>query len=318
MGKRNSVYAVVLIALLVVVVIGGVVWTTWMSGMEISADVSTDEPGKETGSEADSCAENSMSSLAYAPESQTALPEHLAGIKWNETVDDAALGKLLANSVLNGMTEAEVLARGKVIYLTFDDGPSEHTAELLDILDRYQVKATFFVTYGYPEYIDCIGEAARRGHSIGIHCYSHWYEQIYASEDAYLADMKKMDDIIYEQTGKRTKLMRFPGGSSNKVSKQYNRGIMTRLETIIEGKGYHYFDWNVDSNDAGGTNETDQVVQNVISVLEKKNVAVVLQHDAYDYSVAAVERIIRWGLENGYVFLPLTEESPGFHHGIVN
>jgi peptidoglycan/xylan/chitin deacetylase (PgdA/CDA1 family) len=216
------------------------------------------------------------------------------------------------------VTEAELLARGKVIYLTFDDGPSEHTPELLDILERYQVKATFFVTNGYPEYVDGIGEAARRGHSIGIHCYSHWYEKIYASEDAYLADMKKMDNIIFEQTGKRTKLMRFPGGSSNKVSKQYNHGIMTRLEAIIEGRGYHYFDWNVDSNDAGGTTETDQVAQNVISVLQKKNIAVVLQHDSHGYSVAAVEKIICWGLENGYVFLPLTEESPGFHHGIVN
>ncbi len=318
MKKRNNVCAVVLIAFLFVVVIVGVIGITWMSGMEVSADTSTDEPSKETGNEADSLAESTTSSPLHEPESQPALPEHLAGIKWNDTVDDAALGQLLAKVVLNGMTEAELLARGKVIYLTFDDGPSKHTAELLDILDQYQVKATFFVTHGYPEYMDCIGETAERGHSIRIHCYSHWYEKIYASEDAYLADMKKMEDIIFEQTGKRTKLMRFPGGSSNRVSKQYNLGIMTRLETIIEGMGYHYFDWNVDSNDAGGTTETDQVVQNVISVLEKKNVAVVLQHDSHGYSVAAVERIIRWGLENGYVFLPLTEESPGFHHGIVN
>lgn len=318
MRKLNSIYAVVLIAFLFVVVIVDVIRITWMSEMDVSADVSTDEQSIETGSDSDSFFESTTGSLSQELEYQAALPEHLAGIKWRDTVDDTALGKLLENVVLNGMTEAELLARGKVIYLTFDDGPSEHTEKLLDILDRYQVKATFFVTNGYPEYADCIGEAARRGHSIGIHCYSHWYEKIYASEDAYLADMKKMDDIVFEQTGKRTKLMRFPGGSSNKVSKQYNRGIMTRLEMIIEGMGYHYFDWNVDSNDAGGTTETDQVAQNVISVLEKKNVAVVLQHDSYGYSVAAVEKIISWGLENGYVFLPLTEESPGFHHGIVN
>ena len=318
MRKLNSIYAVVLIAFLFVVVIVDVIRITWMSGMEVSADVSTDERSIETGSDLDSFFESTTDSLSQEQEYQAALPEHLAGIKWRDTVDDVALGKLLENVVLNGMTEAELLARGKVIYLTFDDGPSKHTEELLDILDRYQVKATFFVTNGYPEYADCISEAARRGHSIGIHCYSHWYEKIYASEDAYLADMKKMDDIVFEQTGKRTKLMRFPGGSSNKVSKQYNRGIMTRLEIIIEGMGYHYFDWNVDSMDAVGTTETDQVAQNVISVLEKKNVAVVLQHDSHGYSVAAVEKIISWGLENGYVFLPLTEESPGFHHGIVN
>ena len=316
MKKRGNMYAVVFIAFLFIMMIGGVILTTWMSGVEMSADVSSDEQSKEVGSDSD--AEITTDALSQEPEYQAVLPEYLAGIKWGDTIDDAALEKLLESAVLNGMTESELLDRGKVIYLTFDDGPSKYTEELLDILDRYQVKATFFVTNGYPEYIHYIAETARRGHSIGIHCYSHWYKKIYASEEAYLADMKKMDDIIFEQTGKRTKLMRFPGGSSNRVSMQYNKGIMTRLETIVEGMGYHYFDWNVDSMDAVGTTETDQVAQNVISVLEKKNVALVLQHDSYEYSVAAVEKIICWGLENGYVFLPLTEESPGFHHGIAN
>lgn len=250
----------------------------------------------------------------------TNVPAYLAGVKWDEEkIDETALEDLLfGDRRQEGMTEAEALERGKVIYLTFDDGPSEYTMELLEILDRYQVKATFFVTKGDPDYVDCIGEAARRGHSIGIHCYSHWYKKIYANEDAYLADMKKMDEIIFEQTGVHTKLMRFPGGSSNQVSKQYNQGIMTRLEKIVEGMGYCYFDWNVDSNDAGGTTETDLVAENVISSVEKKDVSVVLQHDSHGYSVAAVEQIIRWGLENGYVFLPLSTESPGMHHGIVN
>ncbi len=216
------------------------------------------------------------------------------------------------------MTEEEALARGKVIYLTFDDGPSEHTPKLLDILDKYNVKATFFVTGTDTNCFDYIGKAADRGHSIGIHCYSHWYEKIYSSDEAYLEDMKKMDDIIFEQTGLRTKLMRFPGGGSNQVSMKYNMGIMTRLSEYVESHGYHFFDWNVDSQDAAGVKDKDKVVENIITSIQMRPVSVVLQHDIYDYSVEAAEEVIRWGLQNGYVFLPLSEISPVFHHGIVN
>ena len=217
------------------------------------------------------------------------------------------------------MSEEEALARGKVIYLTFDDGPSRHTPKLLDILDKYNIKATFFATGNYPECFNSIKDAANRGHSIGIHCYSHWYEQIYSSDEAYLTDMKKMDDIIYELTGIRTKLMRFPGGGSNAVSKKYNIGIMTRLTEYVESHGYRFYDWNVDSQDAVGANEKDVIVENIITSIKMRPVSVVLQHDSYANSVEAVEEVIRWGLQNGYIFLPLTAGvSPEFHHGVVN
>ena len=217
------------------------------------------------------------------------------------------------------MSEEEALARGKVIYLTFDDGPSEHTPKLLDILDKYNVKATFFVTGTDPGCFNSIKDAAKRGHAIGIHCYSHWYEEIYSSDEAYLNDMKKMDDTIYELTGIRTKLMRFPGGGSNEVSKKYNVGIMTRLTECVESHGYRFFDWNVDSQDAAGVNEKDKVVENIIASIKMRPVSVVLQHDIYDYSVEAAEEVICWGLQNGYIFLPLTAGvSPEFHHGVVN
>ena len=217
------------------------------------------------------------------------------------------------------MSEEEALARGKVIYLTFDDGPSRYTPKLLDILDKYNVKATFFATGNYPECFNSIKDAANRGHSIGIHCYSHWYEEIYSSDEAYLTDMKKMDDIIYELTGIRTKLMRFPGGGSNEISKKYNIGIMTRLTEYVESHGYRFYDWNVDSQDAVGANEKDEIVENIITSIKMRPVSVVLQHDSYGNSVEAVEEVIRWGLQNGYIFLPLTAGvSPEFHHGVVN
>lgn len=204
---------------------------------------------------------------------------------------------------------------GKIIYLTFDDGPSKYTEQLLEILDRYNVKATFFVVnYGYAS---MIAKEAAAGHSVGIHSATHDYKQIYASEEAYYADLNKMRGIIYEQTGKYTTLLRFPGGSSNRVS-DFNPGIMTRLTQSVVNNGYQYFDWNVSSGDAGLTTDTDVVFQNVIDGVKTHNVSVVLQHDSKGYSVAAVERIIVWGLQNGYTFLPLTPGSPGAHHHINN
>lgn len=206
---------------------------------------------------------------------------------------------------------------GKTIYLTFDDGPGPYTDQLLDVLDKYNAKATFFVTAGSEKYRDCIGRAYREGHAIGVHTYTHNYYTIYASEEAYFDDFFAMEDIIYEQTGEYTELFRFPGGSSNTVS-SFNPGIMSRLTKAMENLGYKYFDWNVSSGDAGETTKTDVVVDNVIEGCSGKKAAIVLQHDIKDYSVDAVEQIILWGLNNGYTFRALDMSSPEAHHGVNN
>ena len=208
-----------------------------------------------------------------------------------------------------------VTPNGKVIYLTFDDGPGYYTEKLLDILDKYNVKATFFVVN--TSYIHLLDDIVDRGHAIAIHSATHTYKEIYASEEAYFADLTKMRDLIYDKTGVYTNLLRFPGGSSNTVSK-FNPGIMTRLAKAVQDMGYHYFDWNVDSNDAGGATTADKVAQNVINGCKNRKVSIVLQHDIKGYSVNAVEQIIIWGLENGYTFLALDESSPTAHHGINN
>ena len=203
----------------------------------------------------------------------------------------------------------------KIIYLTFDDGPGAYTEQLLDVLDAYNVKATFFVVD--TAYSDLIAEEFARGHSIGIHTASHEYSKIYASEEAYLADLQQMQDLIVRLTGQRTTLVRFPGGSSNTVS-SFNPGIMTVLAADLTDMGYQYFDWNVSSGDAGETTSTQKVYENVINGVQWQNVSIVLQHDIKDYSVAAVEKIIIWGLNNGYTFLPLDATSPTSHHRIAN
>lgn len=202
----------------------------------------------------------------------------------------------------------------KVVYLTFDDGPSKHTATLLDILDRYGVKATFFVTNQFPAYQGMIGESYRRGHTIALHTYSHVYSSVYASEDAYYNDLNRIRDVVVNQTGMTPTIVRFPGGTNNTVSKKYCKGIMSSLASSISYHGYLYCDWNVSSGDAGGAKTADAVANNVISGIQKKNVSVVLQHDITSFSVEATEKILFWGLENGYTFLPMSDTTPMVHY----
>lgn len=204
---------------------------------------------------------------------------------------------------------------GKVIYLTFDDGPGPWTEELLNILKAYNVKATFFVIDS--EYDHLLKRIVEEEHAIGIHSVTHDYSKIYENPGAFFADLLRMQAIIQEQTGVTTTLMRFPGGSSNTVS-SFSPGIMTYLTRAVEDMGFQYFDWNVDSNDAGGARKADTVYDNVCKGVEKQNISVVLQHDIKEFSVEAVERIINWGMENGYTFLPLTPNSPAIHHGVNN
>lgn len=206
--------------------------------------------------------------------------------------------------------EANVTEAGdKVVYLTFDDGPGKYTEQLLNILDKYGIKATFFVTNQYPAYQHIIGETYKRGHTIAIHTYTHNYADIYSSEEAYYADFHKIQQLCIEQTGALPKLVRFPGGTSNTISKKHCEGIMTAISQGLTAKGYYYTDWNVESADAGGATTREEVFNNVISGIQKYNTSIVLQHDIKQYSVEAVEDIILWGLSNGYTFLPMTENS---------
>jgi peptidoglycan/xylan/chitin deacetylase (PgdA/CDA1 family) len=127
-----------------------------------------------------------------------------------------------------------------------------------------------------------------------------------------------MKKIIYDIAGVETDLIRFPGGSSNTVSKSYCVGIMGNLAKMVQERGYQYFDWNVTSGDAGGTKSKAQVVKNVISGIQSNKMSVVLQHDIKDFSVNAVPEIIEWALENGYCFDTLSQTGPTVHHSINN
>ncbi len=187
------------------------------------------------------------------------------------------------------------------IYLTFDDGPRDGTTDvILDILKEKGIKATFFVTMNGSDSL--IKRIVDEGHSIGIHTASHRYDLIYASVDNYFNDLEQVRDRIYNITGVDTKLIRFPGGSSNSISKKYKEGIMTTLVNDTLNKGYQYYDWNVDSGDASFATSPSKLYNSVINNLSHDKYNVILMHDTKTYTRDALSKIIDYCLSNGYSF----------------
>lgn len=205
----------------------------------------------------------------------------------------------------------------RVVYLTFDDGPGEYTGRLLDILAKYGVKVTFFVTGRGED--DLIKREFEEGHTVALHSYSHNYAYIYANAENYFADLYAIQDRVQGITGVQPTLIRFPGGSSNTISARYDGGtrIMSFLSGEVERRGFSYADWNVSSGDAGGASSAEEVFENVVNRWGEGQY-VVLQHDVKEFSVDAVERIVIYGLENGYTFLPMNNDSFLAHHGVNN
>ena len=194
-----------------------------------------------------------------------------------------------------------------VIYLTFDDGPNSlYTPVILDVLKKYDVKATFFVTNAGPDSL--IKREAEEGHAVGLHSASHAYEKIYVSTEAFWADLNTVRDRVINITGQTPNLYRFPGGSSNTVSRKYKQGIMTQLAKEVEDAGYGYFDWNLSSGDAGGTTDPEVEYLNVVNSLSKSRGNVILMHDIKKHTSLAIENIVKYGLDHGYKFDVLNKD----------
>lgn len=208
---------------------------------------------------------------------------------------------------------------GKIIYLTFDDGPSSITSSILDILKEENIKATFFVTGNANYYPDIIKREVNEGHTVALHTFTHDYKTVYKSSDAYFNDLNMIRNTIYNITGKYSNIIRFPGGSSNTISSNYQKGLMTLLAKEVEEKGFIYFDWNVSSEDAGSAWNSSQVYNNVVNNLKYKNDIVLLHDFGGNYkTLNALRDIIKYGKRNGYTFETITEYTEPVHHRINN
>ena len=199
--------------------------------------------------------------------------------------------------------------RNGVVYLTFDDGPNSGTTNvILDILKSKGVKATFFVTNKGPD--ELIKREFDEGHTVALHTASHDYGYIYSSETNYFNDLNSVGDRVKRITGQESKIIRFPGGASNTISRRYSQGIMTRLTASVLEKGYKYYDWNVSSGDAGSTTDPNQVYLNVVNNLSRDRTNMVLMHDIKPYTRDALARIIDYCKNNGYPMEKITMSTP--------
>ena len=208
-------------------------------------------------------------------------------------------------------------------YLTFDDGPSRNTDAILKILAENDIKATFFVTARNTDETNMqrYRKIAEAGHTLAMHSGTHNYREIYASKEAFLADYSRISDLLYEITGTRSVIYRFPGGSSNTVSAKYCPGIMTNLVQKLTDDGMMYVDWNVSSGDASGKRLTPaQIAANVRGGLKHGRGNIVLMHDtsAKKTTADAVQSMIDGAKADGYAFYPITADTVPVHQGIRN
>lgn len=234
----------------------------------------------------------------------------------------AAVGAADVNSV-STQSQEETSANTEdylhKVYLTFDDGPSEYTDEILDILARYDVKATFFVLGKEDDASrERLARIAEEGHTIGIHSYSHKYSEIYRSVENFAADYQKAQDYVYEVTGRRSTVYRFPGGSSNTVS---NLDMREFAEYLAE-EGVEFFDWNISSGDAvSKVLDVESIVENCTQSIPDWETAVILMHDSAEKitTVEALPIVIENILAmEDTVILPITEDTKPVHHIDIN
>lgn len=196
--------------------------------------------------------------------------------------------------------------KGKTVYLTFDDGPSNLTIPLLDVLDRYHVKATFFLVgrTGQQD-LKAMKEIVDRGHAIGVHSYTHQLTQIYRNPAVFLDDFAKMHDLILKTTGVDTHIYRFAGGSIN----DYNKATAKAIITEMNRRGYTYFDWNVSSADAEKGTAYSAIYTNTINGVHAHAGSVILCHNTAEKgnTLAQMPKIIETLLKEGYVFKTLDD-----------
>lgn len=212
-------------------------------------------------------------------------------------------------------TDQELSRYDKRIYLTFDDGPSSSTDAILDILKENDIKATFFVLGKTDEksrkaYQRIVAE----GHTLGMHSYSHKYNEIYESKESFVKDLTALQEYLYEVTGVWSRYYRFPGGSSNTVSKV----DMQELITYLNESGITYFDWNAASGDAvSGQLPKDTILNNCMSKIEAYSDCMILMHDAAEKktTVEALPELIKQVKERGDAcFLPVTDDTVPIQH----
>lgn len=215
-------------------------------------------------------------------------------------------------------TEEQTPAKDvKRVYLTFDDGPSIYTGQILDVLAANNVKATFFVIGRDKEYYDYYRRIVDEGHTIGMHSYSHVYQDVYASVESFGNEIEQLNQLIYDVTGVKSNIFRFPGGSSNNVAPLPIQDYIAYLNE----HDINYYDWNALNGDAVTSGLTpEQLVSNIMNDVENNRDSIVLMHDLQTThtTVESLQLLIDTLKSEGYEMLPISEETPLIQHVSCN
>ena len=253
-------------------------------------------------------AETGQETTTIQPETETA-EETTSAEKAEETSEETTAETTQQAAVSDG---------SKVVYLTFDDGPSELTEPLLDMLDQCGVKATFFdVGIRIEKYPDLAAETVSRGHAVGLHSYDHDYGNVYSSLESFADSTFKAQAALQSATGVTSYLYRFPGGSSNLVHQKFGTLSMTACADWLTQNGFTYDDWNVSSGDANETPYTaDEIADMVIDGVGDMNTAVVLMHniEGKESTIEALPKIVETLTAKGYTFGTLQAGGVTVHH----
>lgn len=256
--------------------------------------------------------ENSIDKEIKKIEEQINSLDETIKIEEKKQVEKKEKQKELINSIQNysgnKITEYYVanIPNRKVAYLTFDDGPSKNTTKILDVLKKYNIKATFFVNGREDEFSFKVYERIiKEGHTLGNHSYSHDYSYIYSNMNNFIDDFDKLQKLIKSNYNYEMKIARFPGGSNNTISENHHYNIMPDLSKLLIVRGYTYFDWNIDSNDSTSIAPSrDYIINSVLENSKETNSAIILMHDNImkTTTVEALPYIIDGLISQGYEF----------------
>lgn len=244
-------------------------------------------------------------------------PQESADVNVSDTENTHETESVTDDNETSGNTQQlieQAVEQGrKVVYLTFDDGPGDNTENLLDVLDEYDVKATFFVN-GHQGYETALNRIVMEGHTLALHTYTHEYESVYGSVASFAEEIITLQDYLTDVTGFRPYIFRFPGGSSNSGTPL----PITEYIDYLNENNLIYFDWNVSSGDGGGDLSAQQVHDNVLNGVASNDISVVLMHDAaYRMTTfEAVPMIIESLQDMDALILPITADTKPVHHHI--
>lgn len=191
---------------------------------------------------------------------------------------------------------------GKVVYLTFDDGPSKLTDQFLDVLRAQDVKATFFMqgsNLNKEHLQESVKRATTEGHYIGAHSMTHDYKKLY-SDNQFVPEMKETLALIREITGTTPNLVRPPYGSAPGLNGE-------QIRNQIVASGIKIWDWTIDSNDWALKNNPAQIIENIKNGTTTDR-EIVLMHE-HPQTLAALPKIIAFYKEQGYKFVVYDEAN---------